>query len=61
MENDNKSPYQEIVKQYPDEWIYLGIQEFDGDRIINAILIGHNKDKGELARQNIGKGIEFST
>ena len=37
--------WEDIKKQYPDEWVVIGNPTFDGMKIVSGTVLAHHQDK----------------
>ncbi len=57
----NSIAFNELKKQYPDEWVLLGNPEMENTTVLGGIVLYHSKDKKEVCYIGRDKTADFAT
>jgi hypothetical protein len=53
--------FEDLKKNYPDEWILLGNPKMENTNILGGVVLYHSKDKKEVCYIGRDKTTGFST
>ncbi len=59
--NNTYISFEELKKQYPDEWVLLGNPEIKNTAVLGGVVLYHSKDKKEVCYIGRDKTADFST
>ncbi len=59
--NNTYIGFEELKKQYPNEWVLLGNPEMKNTSVLGGVVLFHSKDKKEVCYIGRDKTADFST
>jgi hypothetical protein len=59
--NNTYIGFEELKKQYPNEWVLLGNPEMHNTSVLGGVVLFHSKDKKEVCYIGRDKTADFST
>ena len=59
--NNTYISFEELKKQYPDEWVLLGNPEMENTSILGGVVLFHSKDKKEVCYIGRDKTEDYLT
>jgi len=59
--NNTYIGFEELKKQYPNEWVLLGNPEMNNTSVLGGVVLFHSKDKKEVCYIGRDKTADFST
>lgn len=59
--NNTYMGFEELKKQYPDEWVLLGNPVMKNTSVLGGVVLFHSKDKKEVCYIGRDKTADFST
>jgi len=59
--NNTYMGFEELKKQYPNEWVLLGNPEMKNTSVLGGVVLFHSKDKKEVCYIGRDKTADFST
>ena len=59
--NNTYIGFEDLKKQYPNEWVLLGNPEMKNTSVLGGVVLFHSKDKKEVCYIGRDKTADFST